>query len=117
MHTQPVVPYRGEQDCMGIRTQTPMRGLKAVIPQLLDEVFEWLGERGVDPVGPPIVRYHVIDMKGELDVEMGVPVAGAVPGDGRVAAGVLPAGRYASLVFTGVKNGVKANAALLEWVA
>ena len=32
-------------------------------------------------------------------------------------AGGIPAGRYASLVYTGVKNGVKSNAALLDWGA
>ena len=117
MHTEPAVAYRGKQDYMGIRTQVAMRRLKAAIPRLLDEVFAWLEEREVGPAGPPIVRYHVIDMKGTLDVEMGVPVARAMPDDGRVAAGVLPAGRYASLVFTGVKNGVKANGVLLEWGA
>lgn len=36
------------------------------------------------------------------------------PGDGRVQPGVLPAGRYAALVYTGVANGVGGNGALLE---
>jgi hypothetical protein len=54
-------------------------------------------------------------MAADMDVELGVPVASPLSGDGRVSAGVLPAGRYASLVYTGVKNGVKANTALLDW--
>jgi effector-binding domain-containing protein len=117
MMTEPKVEERAEQPYMGIRTQVPMRELKIAIPQLLDEVFAWLAKQGVEPAGAPFTRYHVIDMKNKLDVEMGVPVASALSGDGRVSAGVLPAGRYAALVYTGVENGIKGNAALLEWGA
>jgi hypothetical protein len=56
-------------------------------------------------------------MPKRLDIEMAVPVAQAMPGDDRVSAGVLPAGRYASLIYSGVRNGIKGNAALLEWGA
>jgi hypothetical protein len=56
-------------------------------------------------------------MESELDVEVGAPMASAPSGDGRVPPGVLPAGWYAALVYTGVANGVPANAALLEWGA
>jgi effector-binding domain-containing protein len=63
------------------------------------------------------MRFHVINMEANMDIELGVPVAKATPGDDRVSAGVLSAGRYASLVYTGVKNGIKGNAALLDWGA
>ena len=52
-----------------------------------------------------------------MDIEMGVPVAMAAAGDERVKAAVLPAGRYAVLIYTGVMNGIEANAALLDWGA
>jgi hypothetical protein len=38
-------------------------------------------------------------------------------GDDRVSAGTLPAGRYASLVYTGVGRGYSGNKALLDWGA
>jgi effector-binding domain-containing protein len=69
----------------------------------------------VAPAGAPFIRYHVINMQAKLDIEVGAPVAGPLPGDGRVKAGVLPAGRYAALVYTGVENGIKGNQALLDW--
>ena len=115
--TEPRVEYRAEQHYLGIRTKATMRDLGTVIPQTHDAVYRWLAEQGIDPAGAPFVRYHVIDMESELDVEMGVPVATPVPGDGRIRPGVLPAGRYAALVYTGVQNGVAANGALLEWGA
>lgn len=116
MITKPKLEDRPEQRYVGIRDQVPMSKLKKIIPQFLDELFAWLGGRGVQPAGPPFIRYHVIDMAGAMDVELGVPVAAAVQGDGRVSPGVIPAGRYASLVYRGV-SGIAGNKALLEWAA
>jgi effector-binding domain-containing protein len=112
---EPKLEDRNEQQYVGIRTQTSVPGLKDVIPQLLDELFAWLGQRGIAPAGAPLNRFHVINMEALMDVELGIPVATAVAGDGRVAPGVLPAGRYAALIYTGVMNGIEGNKALIEW--
>ncbi len=117
MMTKPKLEDRTEQHYVGIRTQVPMKALRKVIPQLHGEVFAFLDKQGVDPAGAPFIRYHVIDMEALLDIEMGVPVATPISGDERVSAGVLPAGRYAALVYTGVRNGIKGNKALLDWGA
>lgn len=117
MFTKPRLDERTEQYYLGIRTQIPMQQLGKAIPQLTDEIFAWLDRQGTAPAGAPFIRFHVIDMAGKLDIEMGVPVASSQPGDTRVSPGILPAGRYASLVYTGVKNGVKGNKALLDWGA
>lgn len=117
MMSEPKIDNREEQPYMGIRSQVPMTELPTVIPQSLGETFAWLRTEGIEPVGPPFIRYHVIDMDSKLDVELGVPVANAPAGNGRVAAGVLPSGRYASLVYTGIDNGIAANGALLDWGA
>jgi effector-binding domain-containing protein len=114
---KPKVENRDAQRYVGIRTQVPMKEFKRAIPQLLGEVFAWLEKQGVAPAGAPFMRYHVINMESKMDIEMGVPVASALSDDGRVSAGVLPAGRYAALVYTGVRNGIKANKALLDWAA
>ena len=103
MFTEPKVEERTEQHYVAMRTQATMHELGTVIPQLLGDVFAWLGQHGIPPAGAPFIRYLV-----------------AASGDGRVCAGVLPAGRYASLVYTGPYDGnglVEANAALLEWGA
>jgi effector-binding domain-containing protein len=115
--TQPALKDLDERHYVGIRAQVPMKELPNVIPRFLGQVFAWLAKEGIAPAGAPFIRYHVINMKSNLDVELGVPVASAQSGDGVVAAGVLPAGRYAALVYSGVKNGMKANAALLDWGA
>ncbi|MBZ0290336.1 MAG: GyrI-like domain-containing protein [Anaerolineae bacterium] len=117
--TEPKVENRDPQPYAGIRTQISMGEFPSIIPQYIDEVAEWLGKQGVAPDGPPIIRYHACPtMPGPdamLDVAIGWPVANPLKGEGRIVADVLPAGRYASLVFTGVENGVKGNGVLVDW--
>jgi hypothetical protein len=55
-----------------------------------------------------------VPIKGMMDIEVGIPVEGAAHGDGRVKAARLPAGRYASLVYSG--SGIAGNRALLQWI-
>lgn len=115
--TEPKLDHRAERPYMGIRVQVPMIEMeKGVIPELLGEVMAWLETQGVAPAGSPFIRYHVINMAGMMDIEMGWPVHRALPGNGRIRAGVLPPGRYVSLVYTGILNGIKGNKALLDWV-
>ena len=118
MISRPKVEERTEQPYVALRTQATMHELGTVIPHLLGEVFAWLATQGAAPAGAPFIRYLVINMAAQLDIEVGVPVASAMSGDDRIYASVLPAGRYASLVYTGPYDGnglVEANAALLEW--
>jgi len=110
---QPRLDHRPEQPYMGIRTQTPMKGMFKVVGKLFKELNAWAKQNGLRPAGPPFLRYHVIDMAGEMDIEVGIPVETPLPGDGRVSAGVLPAGRFASLVYIG--NGYTGNKTLIEW--
>ena|SRR5579883_869169 len=115
MITEPKLEDRAARPYMAVRAQATMQTLDVVIPQGIGEVAAWLGARGIAPVGPPFVRYLVIDMERVLELEIGFPVANVLPGDERVRAGTLPAGRYASLVYTGIDNGIQGNYALLKW--
>ncbi|HEX6484020.1 MAG TPA: GyrI-like domain-containing protein [Ktedonobacteraceae bacterium] len=116
MITEPKLEDRSAQHYVAIRTQVTMQELgTGVIPQLHSEVLAWLKKQGVAPTGAPFIRFLVINMMEKLDIELGWPVASALSGSDRVSAGVLPAGRYASLVYTGIDNGIQANAALLDW--
>src|SRR5690349_4518475 len=110
---KPKIDDRTEQNYMGIRTQTPFKGMFAVITKLFKEMNAWIKKQGIEPAGPPFLRYHVIDMEGEMDVEVGFPVAKPMPADGRVTPSVLPGGRYASLIYVG--SGYAGNKALVEW--
>jgi effector-binding domain-containing protein len=117
MITEPKIDQRAEQHYAGIRSVVPMAefGPSGIIPQSYDEVLGWLKARGIAPAGAPFVRYFCIDMDNNLDVEIGWPVATPVSGDGRVNAGTLPAGRYASLIYSDIRKGYEGNKALIEW--
>jgi effector-binding domain-containing protein len=118
MITEPTIQDRTEQPHVAIRAQAAMGELDRVIPQLIGEVGAWLGQHAAAPAGAPFVRYLVVDMEGDLDIEVGFPVAAAPEGSGRVTAGVLPGGRYASILYTGPYDGVPgANMALGDWAA
>ena len=110
---EPRIDERIERPYMGIRTQVPMKGMFKVIDNLMKEVSVWVKQKGILPSGPPFLRYHVIDMAGDMDIEVGIPVATTLTGEGNVSAGVLPSGRYASLIYTG--SGIAGNKALIEW--
>jgi effector-binding domain-containing protein len=111
----PTIVERDEQPYVAVSGQVTMQTIAAIADRL-PEVFGWLDARGLEPAGAPFFRYNLIDMDRRLEVEAGVPVAAAAAGDGEVLAGVLPAGRYASVTHIGHPDGlVGATAALLEW--
>ena len=115
MADEPRLEYRDEQPYLAIRTQVPIPFGK-VLPGLWGEVAAFLKDRGIEPSGAPFVRYLTTDMANKLDIEVGFPVSSSMPGDERVSAGRLPAGRYAVLLYTGpYRKLVKVTAGLLEW--
>jgi effector-binding domain-containing protein len=84
---------------------------------LVPEIYEWLGQHGIEPTGGPIYRYRAIgDTEHEFDLEIGVPVATSVEGDGRVLAATLPAGPYVVMVHEGHPDRqTQSHAALHAW--
>ncbi|MBA3777775.1 MAG: GyrI-like domain-containing protein [Chloroflexi bacterium] len=112
------VVERGEQPYVAIRSSVAMGGIGNAIERSYPQVCGWLEARGLPPAGAPFTRYNLIDMERGLEIEVGVPVASEIPGDETVVAGILPAGRYASLTHVGDYDGlVDANQALQQWAA
>jgi effector-binding domain-containing protein len=112
MSNEPLIQARAAQHYAAIPATVTMDGIAAAVDDAFPELFGWLAGQGIVPAGPPLIRYLVIDMAGELQIELGVPVAAS----GRVQPGVLPEGRYAVLRHTGPYDGlVASNAALLHW--
>ncbi len=115
MSTTPEIMERSAQPYVAIRADVTMEQLPGLADRF-GEVFGWLAERGKVPAGPPFLRYHVIDMERQLNVEAGVPVPTAVEGDHHVRAGVIPAGRYVTALQVGPYDGlIGAVDNLLQW--
>lgn len=114
-HTEPKIDHREAQPYMGIRKSIKMDEMDKVIPEYIDEIMAWLNTEGIASTGAPFMRYYVINMSDLLDVELAFPVAEALQGTDRIKAGVLPAGRYASLIYTDVTKGIEGNGILIGW--
>jgi DNA gyrase inhibitor GyrI len=108
------IDTRPEQVYMGIRTIAPFPGMSKVLDRISRELNVWVDENKVKTSGPPFLRFHVIDMRGRMDIAFCVPVRKALPDNGEVKADVIPAGRYASLIYSG--GSISANRVLIEWV-
>lgn len=116
MIQEPQLQARAAQHYAGIRMTVAMGGISGAVDEAFPELFGWLGANGIAPGGPPFIRFLVIDMAADLELDFGVPVAAPVTGSGRVKPGVLPAGKYAVLRHTGDYEGLfAANAALQDW--
>jgi effector-binding domain-containing protein len=109
----PRVELLPERPTLGIRVVTPFRGMLAVRDQLLQELRSWIADARIETMGYGFLRLHVIDMKGPMDIEVGLVTQEPQPGDGRVEQGRLPAGRYATLTYK--NHDLRANRALIEW--
>jgi effector-binding domain-containing protein len=111
---KPKIDKRPKQTYLGIRTIVPFKGMSKEIGKLADELKEWVDENKVKTSGPPFLRFHVIDMRGFMDISFCVPVRKALPDHGKVKSDFIPAGKYASLIYSG--GGISGNRALIEWV-
>jgi effector-binding domain-containing protein len=112
---EPAIVDRAAQPYLAITRLVTMRTINEIADRI-PEVFGWLGARGLTPSGAPFLKYNLIDMERELEIEAGVPVEAAIAGDGVVAPGVLPAGRYVTLTHVGHPSGLAdVTAALLAW--
>jgi effector-binding domain-containing protein len=116
MITKPKIEHCFEQPYVAVRTALPIPFGK-YLPQLWDEVFQWLNDKGKRIPGLAIIRYFTTDMSKRLDIDVGFLIDEVVSGDDRITLGFLPAGRYATLLYTGPYKGkgiYNATVALLE---
>ena len=99
--TFPTIEQRAARPYLGISGRIT-DGVPAFVDKAFPELFRWLGEHGVEPAGPPFIRFRELDTNGEpVEIEVGAPVDGTLEGDERVRADSLPAGRYLTLMHVG----------------
>lgn len=110
----PGIDYRQARPYVGLRIITPFEGMFAQTDKLFKELRQWVNAQDVADQGPYFLCYHVIDMKGLMDVEAGFVVTPQQIRDERVTRGVLPAGQYAHLTYS--RYALRGNQALSLWV-
>jgi effector-binding domain-containing protein len=120
MATDPDVPTvveRAAQPYVAIRRSVTM-GSIATVADRLPDVFGWLAAQHIAPADAPFFKYDVIDMAGTMVVEVGMPVPAPMTGEGEFVAGVLPAGRYATVTHVGHPDQLAdVTRDLLAWAA
>lgn len=104
----PRVVQRGAQPYVAIRRRGAAGGFAAAVDGGFPELFGWLAEQGVEPTGPPFVRYVVFDPAGAFEIDLGVTVADEVGGDARMRVDSLPAGDYLTYVHRGAHRATTA---------
>ena len=80
MTHQPQIQPRAAQPYAGIPATVTMDTISTAVDSAFPELFGWLASQGIAPAGPPFIRYLVIDMAGDLQIELGVPVSAPVAG-------------------------------------
>jgi effector-binding domain-containing protein len=122
--TEPQIEQRDALPYVAIRSHVT-DGLPAVVDRSFPQLFAWLGQHGIEPAGPPFIRYLEVDQSGEpLEIEVAAPIAAQTEPatDDTVRAGTLPAGRYVTALHTGpyrhddVPDLGDAQAALRAWM-
>ena len=99
-----------------IRQTVTTDTISTAVDEAFPELFGWLAATGTAADGPPFIRYLVIDMAADREIELAVPVGAPAAQSGRIQPGALPEGRYAVLQHTGHYDGLAAsNAALQHW--
>lgn len=98
---------------VGIRLQTPFPGMFAAATRALKVLRAWSKATGTQEDGPYFLRYHHCDMNAIMDIEAGFLTGAAAPDHPQIKPGLLPGGRYASLIYRG--NGLRGNQALMQW--
>jgi hypothetical protein len=112
----PAFERRPEQAYVGKRVVMPLSAFRDRVPALTQDVSGWLADKGLEASGEPFLRYNIVDMPDRIDVDVAFPVNEQPDADGDLITGILPGGRYGTLTFTGVDNGVASNARLIDWI-
>jgi effector-binding domain-containing protein len=122
---EPRIEQRTPLHYLAIAAQPNDEGeFRAAADSAFPELFGWLGQRSIEPAGPPLIRYLSFEPTtggGEIEIAVEVGEDAAHAADGRVRAGVVPAGRYATVVHAGAYTHETepdlsdAHAALVSW--
>ena len=105
-----------EMPTLVVRTRTRIQDMPLLIGKTYGSIAAYLGELGHHMAGIPFVAYYNMDMQ-DLDVDLGFPVAGRLPGKGDIQAGTIPAGLMVTSLYQGAYSGLQgAYAEMAVWI-
>jgi effector-binding domain-containing protein len=103
MELEPKIEARPRQAYAGISAEAENEAeFRQAVDRWFPELFGWLGSHGIEPAGPPFIRYLELSGEGQpLRFELGVPTREAPDAEGPVQARTLPDGRYVTYLHIG----------------
>jgi effector-binding domain-containing protein len=107
---------RQEEPVLFQRLRTSVDQLPAVMGRVYGSIMAGLEKARGFPAGPPYAAYYNMDRQ-DLDVEIGIPVASPQDGFEDIRSGIIPAGPYASCMYTGPYDQIApAYQVLAAWI-
>jgi effector-binding domain-containing protein len=107
---------RPAQPVLSIRTHTAMQNLPQVLGQAYAAIEQYLAQVGQPPAGAPFAAYYNFDMQN-LDIEIGFPVAGQIPGQDEIRLSEIPGGKLLTCLHTGpYDKSMGAYEAMQQWL-
>jgi effector-binding domain-containing protein len=100
MLTEPKIVEKPAQPYAAIVLTVRQPEIAEQAPPLIDDVIAWVKASGGELTGPPFFNYCSFLPGGVMEMQVGMPTATVLPGDGRFSTGTLPAGKYASITAT-----------------
>jgi effector-binding domain-containing protein len=94
------------QPTLSIRTTTSIKELPQELGKAYGAIGQYMGELGEQPAGAPYAAYFTFSMES-MDIEIGFPVGGSLPGKGEIQSGDIPAGKVAQTIYTGPYNKIE----------
>jgi DNA gyrase inhibitor GyrI len=101
MLTLPATETRQAQPYIYVPFTVTMQDMQKPANEGFPQVFAHLEKHGLKPAGAAFYNYRRIDMADTLDVEAGIAVEALGHEEGGVRNGMLPAGEYIGLSWTG----------------
>ena len=89
------------QAYVAVRATVPTSAIGERIGGLFEQLYRWLAQHQVPPIGEPWTRYLAVGAE-EVEVEVAAPVAAPVAVNGAVISGVRPAGKALATLHVGV---------------
>jgi effector-binding domain-containing protein len=111
---EPHIILQQDRSYIGIRVSAPYSNMFSVVDIKFKQLKDYLKANNVINQGPFFLRYCVINMAGEMELEVGVIGHYNNHEEIDIKKGVLPGGLYATLIYKGL--GLAANKHLLNWI-
>lgn len=111
------VVEQAQQPTLVVRTRASVDRIPEVLGPAWGSILACAGKAGAAPCGPPFVAYRNMNMQ-DLDLEIGLPFAQALAGEGDVRSAEIPAGRAVATVHVGPYDQLRAAYEAMEaWMA